>query len=169
VIADLRVRDQVCPALLPALHDEIIAHSHGPSYGSKNVGGWKSTEDLFVWQDAPALRELGRVLCHDVPEIAELVLGPPHGRALPMVGWAMVNRNGSFHRRHCHGGKLVGVYYVTSGDPAVPTIIETPGGDMMVQPTPGRLAIFPPAFWHSVPVYEGQAPRITIAIEVRSQ
>jgi len=165
VIEDLIVRDHICPSLVPTIHDEIIAHSHGPSYGSKNVGGWKSTEDLFVWKDAPAIRELSRVLCGEIAEIRSLVVD----RGLPFIGWAMVNRNGSYHRRHCHGGKLVGVYYVTPGDPPVPTIIETPGGDMMVQPIPARLVMFPPGFWHQVPVYSGTEPRITIAFEVRSQ
>lgn len=165
---DLRILDGVCPELAPFLRDTILERSRRlPSVGSNNVGGWKSGIDLFEWPE---------------PEIASLRDAIFERFGACPIGWAMVNRAGSYHKRHRHGLTYqCGVYYVTTGEPAVPTIFEIEGkrGQMagvgidlagrehLVLPSPGRLVMFSGATWHRVPVYEGTEPRISIALEVR--
>jgi hypothetical protein len=148
------VLDDVCPELCSAL-EQVILHRMrtGRRTGSLNVGGWKSAEDFFTWPDAP-VQELRQAI------IAEIGVQP--------IAWAMVNRAGSHHPRHQHRiATLSGVFYVTHGDPIVPTVFETKLGDLEVEPHPGRLVICPGVMWHRVPKYEGETPRITIAFDVR--
>lgn len=150
------VYDNVRPDLCAQLAEVILARAaRDQSTPSLNRGGWKSTETLFQWGH-PAIRELERTALYGM-------LG---GRA---VGWAMVNRNGSGHPRHQHRlAVLVGVYYVTAGDPAVPTIYEcADGSELEITPAPGRLVIAPGDMWHRVPAYPGDSPRITIVCDVR--
>jgi hypothetical protein len=125
------------------------------SVGSKNVGGWKSTDTLLTWPDE-AIGEL-----HDT--LAAMVGGR-------ITGWAMINRDGSYHQRHNHRSILSGVYYVDPGDPAIlssPTIFETGGREISVRPVPRRLVIFSSSIFHRVPPYHSTEPRISIAFDVR--
>lgn len=169
LVADCRdqpvVFDNVCPDLCTQLEQIILGRmqsDRGRRTGSLNVGGWKSGEDFFAWSDA-AVQELRQV-------IAELI-----GARLP-VAWAMVNRAGSHHPRHQHRiATLSGVYYVTPGnnDPLTPTVFECPCDgrpkrhEVEVEPHPGRLVVCRGVTWHRVPRYDGDAPRITIAFDVR--
>lgn len=138
----------------------ILERMRGRSTASLNVGGWKSAENFFTWSDAP-VQELRRAI------VAEVGAAP--------VAWAMVNRAGSHHPRHQHRiATLSGVYYVAPGDPLAPTIFECASDakgkasyEIEVDPHPGRLVICPGAMWHRVPAYTGEAPRITIAFDVR--
>lgn len=150
------VSDGVLPALCPQLAEVILERSRRTrSLASLNVGGWKSGEDVFAWPDA-AVQELRQ-------HVVEAT-GCPRP-----VAWAMVNRAGSHHPRHQHRAAIVtGVYYVAPGDPVTPTIFERPDRtELEVSPAPGRLAIFRGETWHRVPPYAGDAPRITIAFDVR--
>ena len=158
------VFDDVCPELCALLEQVILDRMQRErrNTGSLNVGGWKSGEDFFLWPDA-AVQELRQTL-------VELV-----GSRSP-VAWAMVNRAGSHHPRHQHRiAILSGVYYVTPGsqDAVTPTIFECPCDgrpkrqELEVEPHPGRLVVCRGATWHRVPVYAGEAPRITIAFDVR--
>jgi len=153
------VYDGVLPDLCPALEQIIIGRmqrDRGRKTGSINVGGWKSGEDFFSWPDSAVqtLRE----------KIASML-----GARSP-VGWAMVNRAGSHHPRHQHRVAVItGIFYVTAGSPEAitPTVFECEGGDLEVDPHPGRLAILRGDMWHAVPRYMGELPRITIAFDVR--
>ena len=61
-----------------------------------------------------------------------------------------------------------GVYYVDPGeDLSPPTVCETAGGEIAVEPHPGRLMLFHGTTWHRVERYDGDKPRITIAFDVR--
>ena len=156
--AEPLVVDGFHPELCPALAEVILRRSQiNRSTKSLNVGGWKSTEDFFSWPDA-AVHELCRAVVDYV--------GAPS-----LVAWAMVNRAGSHHPRHQHRiASLTGIYYVTAGseDAITPTVFECVDGHKLeVDPHPGRLAIFRGEVWHAVPVYSGDAPRITIAFDVR--
>lgn len=143
--------------LCPALEKVILQKSRtSRSTASLNVGGWKSTEDFFSWSDT-AVQDLRRAI------IAEM--GDPR-----IVAWAMVNRAGSHHPRHQHRvAILTGIYYVTAGseDSITPTVFECSSGTLEIDPHPGRLVIFRGETWHSVPVYPGELPRITVAFDVR--
>ncbi len=162
-IAEPLVFDEVHPELCPALEQIILnrMQTDRRRTASLNVGGWKSTEDFFLWPDA-AVQELRQRV------IAEL--GAPR-----TIAWAMVNRAGSHHPRHQHrAAALTGVYYVTAGseDAITPTIFECEGDgsggyELEVEPHPGRLVVCRGSCWHRVPPYAGTAPRITIAFDVR--
>jgi len=160
------VYDDVRPDLCARLEQIILARMQSDrgraKVGSLNVGGWKSGEDFFEWPD-PAVQEIKKT-------IVEMI-----GAKSP-VAWIMVNRAGSYHPRHQHRiASLTGVYYVTAGSPEAitPTIFECPCDgspkrtEMHVDPHPGRIALCPGQAWHSVPVYNGDLPRITIVFDVR--
>ena len=155
--AEPLILDGILSELCPALEQVILRRSQTDrSTQSLNIGGWKSGEDFFAWPDA-AVQTLRRWI------VAEL--GAPS-----VVAWAMVNRAGSQHPRHQHRvAILTGVYYVTSGseDAITPTVFECEGGNLEVEPHPGRLALFRGDTWHAVPTYSGNDPRITIAFDVR--
>ena len=155
------VRPDLCAALREAILDRSGTSSRAPGQGattfpSLNVGGWKSSDDLFSWP-RPAIHELRDVLRREYLSGAEL------------VGWAMVNRLGSHHPWHHHGGSVVsGIYYVDPGDESsAATTFEVADGEIEVEPGPGRLVLFPGDLWHHVGAYAGREPRITIAFDVR--
>ncbi len=160
----IHVIDDVDTDLLPFLRSAILAReaSGEPSHGSNNVGGWKSGIDFF---DSPTSSPIRRL--RDSITACAVVAGitPMNHTAL---AWAMINRDGSFHKRHTHGlGYTVGVYYVAAGDPPTPTIFEMPRGEQEVLPVPGRLVLFWGGIFHRVPIYLGTEPRISIAFELR--
>ena len=155
------VRPELCATLEQVILDRM-QNDRRRKTGSLNVGGWKSGEDFFAWTDA-AVQELRQV-------IVEMV-----GARSP-VAWTMVNRAGSQHPRHQHRAAiLVGVYYVTAGSPdaITPTVFECDGDgrsgryELEVDPHPGRLVVCRGETWHRLPKYLGEAPRITIAFDVR--
>lgn len=126
--------------------------------GSLNVGGWKSTD---LEARVPSARLLVDALARD--HLASLSPSPR------VVSWAMVNRAGSHHPRHNHRtAAWSGVYYVDPGEaPTVPTLFELADGrEVEVWPSAGRLVLFPGWMYHRVPPYRGQAPRVTIALDV---
>lgn len=159
------VFDDVRPELCATLEQVILNRMQSDrrrKTGSLNVGGWKSGEDFFAWPDE-AVQELRQV-------IVEMV------SARSLVAWAMVNRAGSHHPRHQHRiASLSGIYYVTAGsqDAITPTVFECPcdgrpkRSELEVEPHPGRLVVCRGETWHFLPVYAGEAPRITIAFDVR--
>jgi hypothetical protein len=146
------------PSIIGQLKDAVMARAEPgrPYPGGANRGGWKSGVDLFSWPDA-AVRALydiiGAVLSRD---------GYRVGNA-----WAVVNRNGSYHGRHRHGVPLMGLVFVASGNPAVPTVFEIGKAEVVeIEPRPGRLVICGDLY-HHVPVYVGSTPRIAIAFDAR--
>jgi Putative 2OG-Fe(II) oxygenase len=155
--AEPLVFDNVLAELCPALEQIILERMQTiRSTKSLNVGGWKSGEDFFSWPYA------------EVQDLRQR-MSAETGSSRP-VAWAMVNRAGSHHPRHQHrAAVLTGVYYVTSGseDAITPTIFECAGGNLEVEPHPGRLVICRGETWHRVPIYPGELPRITIAFDVR--
>lgn len=157
----MNIFDGICTDKLASIAEGVLLYAklHPQSIGSNNRGGWKSDSDVFTWGgDFTLLANAIRA------ELARIEL------PTQLRGWAMINRRGSFHARHTHGGvKATGVFYVTPGDPATPTILELPGnisGEYPIEPIPGRLAIFGPMIWHYTRPYHGEIPRITIAFDV---
>jgi hypothetical protein len=159
------VRDGVVPELCPGLAQIILQRQQRDrSTKSLNVGGWKSTEDFFMWPEAPVQALLQAVLAET-------------GR-VRLTSWAMVNRAGSHHPRHQHrAARLTGVFYVAGGsaDAIVPTIYECEvpleqgrrgSYEIEVEPHPGRLVICRGEMWHRLPVYAGAEPRIAIVFDV---
>lgn len=148
------LRPDLCAELAEIILRRMKAERR--STPSVNIGGWKSPETFFALPDA-AVQELRAA-------IVEMVGAHP-------IGWAMVNQRGSHHPRHQHQiARLVGVYYVTSGneDAVTPTIFECHAhGELAVDPHPGRLVLSPGSMWHLLPVCLGDVPRITIAFDIR--
>ena len=160
------VRADLCAALEQVILSRMQADRGARRTGSLNVGGWKSGEDFFAWPD-PAVQELRSA-------VVDLI------GTRPLVGWAMVNRAGSHHPRHQHRAAILsGVYYVAGGSPdaVTPTVFECPCDDrkvrpgeryeMAIDPHPGRLVVCRGETWHAVPKYTGEAPRITVAFDLR--
>jgi len=171
------------------------------SAGSNNVGGWKSADTFLSWP-YPCLGELARAVQAraSLPDVAD-AFGDLQRKLVAqnakfadwrdnrsLVGWAMVNGKGNYHKWHKHGAHyLVGVYYADPGDPPGPTMFAstvkaprdyagsaadqreaTIGSDRWLVPAvAGRLVFFPGATWHRVPPYLGETPRVTVAFEIR--
>ncbi len=157
--AEPLVYDHVLPEICPELEEAIlILAERGRSSPSLNRGGWKSTDQFLTSyrSQVPAIAAFADCL--------QQMIG-----ARPTASWAMVNINGSAHRRHQHRGAIVStVFYVTAGDPLTPTVWEClDKSQMEVVPHPGRLVICPGEMWHHVPTYTGETPRITIAADFR--
>lgn len=155
------VYDRIRMDLIPRLRETLLDPSllAAPSYPSLSRGAWKSSEGIFDY--APSTRALR--------ETIEEYTVRRMTRGMRPIGWAMVGRNGSAHPRHQHQGSIQsGIYYVTAGDPATPTIFEIGHGDELeIIPIPGRLVLFPGNLFHRVDRYDGTEPRITIAFDVR--
>lgn len=147
--------DEIALDLVPALRAVIAACARpGTPYpGGANRGGWKSRVDFLDW-NAPVLRDFKT-------RIENLLEGQAIGSS-----WAIVNRDGSHHGRHRHGARTSGIYYVSTGDPAVPTMFEVGELEVEVPPKVGRLVLFGDLF-HRVPIYGGTEPRIVIAFDVK--
>ncbi len=149
-------------SLIEELRVEILRREKlAPSHASHNVGGWRSPDDLLDWPlDAITLFRAG----------IELAVDGAHRRpgAFTFKAWAIVNRAGSYHKRHVHGSEPLwsGIYYVdTGGEPSARTLLELNGGVVYVAPEPGLMVLFPPMTWHSVEPHHGPNPRITIAFD----
>lgn len=157
-MAEPMVFDNVRPDLCGELEQFILMlASNGRSAASINRGGWKSGKDLFP------LYERSYPVIAEIAHTIESMIG-----ARSLYSWAMVNRYGSEHPRHQHSGATVmAVYYVTTGDPLVPTRFECKDEMVEVMPHPGRLIVSPGEMWHSVPPYHGETPRITLAVDFR--
>lgn len=149
------------PSLLVELRDEILRREQrAPSYPSQNVGGWRTPEDVFVRpsQAAERLHERARQAIEDAAP----------GAKLELRAWAVVNRQGSYHRRHVHGNGAVwsGIYYVDpGGEPSAATCFELKGGEVHIAPVAGLMIVFPAHVWHSVEPHRGDGPRITVAFD----
>ena len=150
--------DGVCVERCAAIADEVLAWQISEPWhaGGTNVGGWKSGYGAL--ERTENLAELGRAIRRELAR---------HALPQDLVSWAMVNRRGSFHKRHVHGARVTWIFYASAGDPPVaPTIFEVApalGSRLEIPPVAGRLLIVPGYLWHSVPPYDGEAPRITIA------
>ncbi len=155
------VYDDVRVDLASGLRDAVLSRAtpRAPSFPSLNVGGWKSGEGFFAWGDQAVI-----ALRYAVKSVLGI------GSVGDLVGWAMVNRRGSYHPSHRHVGSVVsGIYYVDPGDPPSSNTIFSleDCSEVSVEPTPGRLVLFPGDLWHRVEPYAGESARITIAFDVR--
>jgi hypothetical protein len=164
----IQVFDRVAMSFLPLLRETLLepALLATPTYPSLNQGAWKSNEHFFDY--APSTR----VLRDEITKLLVANGGLGAQRRMDrcrLIGWAMVNRSGSFHPTHRHQTAIQsGVYYVAGGDPPVGTIFEhADGSEETIEAIPGRLVVFPGNLWHRVPIYSGTEPRITIAFDVR--
>ena len=154
------VIDDVRIDLLSALREIILAAAadkRRASAGSSNVGGWKSSTDFLSWPDRDSAPTRNGIR-YELEHRARAMVDAPILRS-----WAMVNRRGSYHRWHRHGMACSGIYYVAGQ--CVPTVFRINGDEVHVLPRDGRLVLFGDLD-HSVPMYDGDEPRITIAFDL---
>lgn len=95
--------------------------------------------------------------------------------------WSVQLKAEGFHVNHIHPeGWLSSAYYVSVpgevddaeqqsgwikfGEPPLP--VPGAGPDLIVQPRPGRLVLFPSYMWHGTTAIHGAEPRITMAFDV---
>lgn len=160
-----------------------------PGQRKTNVGGWQSTEDLHRWAG-----ESGQELVAMITDMVNAATSQlfAHFRTQDefswnMAIWANVNRNGEYNLVHIHpGATWSGVYYVDAGDSGSgeaengaitffnPLLASAHGfftkalpNQFTLKPEAGRMVLFPSYLQHQVHPYFGQAPRISIAFNVK--
>jgi uncharacterized protein (TIGR02466 family) len=146
-----------------------------------NQGGWQSPSDFFGWSGS-AVAALERYASQAVEIATAKVLAKENVRIeFQLTGWAAVNRRGHYNTPHVHPmATWSGVYYVDPGDEAP----DTPGAVLefshpilasvmtffpgvlpsarLVRPEAGMIILFPSYLQHSVRMYHGERPRISV-------
>lgn len=169
-------------ALNAELRDLILEQERTtPSMLKSNQGGWQSPTDFFGWS-GEAVARLAQY-CRRAVEVATSRMPlPPNVRIeFHVSGWAAVNRKGHYNTPHVHPmATWSGVYYVDPGDeppdgvgaalefehPIVaavmaffPTLLPSA---RLVRPEAGMMILFPSYLQHSVRMYQGERPRISV-------
>jgi uncharacterized protein (TIGR02466 family) len=173
-----------------ALERAILARreSEGGRLVRSNRGGWHSETDLLEWGGDSAARLADHVqrLANDLTVDRR----SPEAASFPwkLSAWANVNENGAYNEQHCHPGAFwSAIFYVRvdpSGgggeivfrDPRAPMNemyaprlgIRYNGGEgrVHIQPEAGMLILVPAWLEHSVRKWEGQEPRISVAMNL---
>lgn len=134
-----------------------------PGLEVSNVGGWHSAPDLLESGDA-AVSELALRIRTDAA-----VVGADGGAtARPLHAWANVMRDGAYLIAHRHAAEVwSGVYYVDAGSDGSGVITFARGLDVVkIAPRTGLLLLFPGDLLHSVAVYTGRTPRISVGFNL---
>jgi len=157
-----------------------------PGQQKSNVGGWHSKPDLFQKLGEPYAGTLGRMFLQLIQSAMQSLKAPvkPEGNQM-IEAWANVNEKGDSNRPHVHPGcPWSGVYYIAtepgkSGElrftdprPAALMIHHAlaPWNNLnhvRIDPKPGMMIVFPSFLYHAVENYQGDAPRISIAMNLR--
>jgi len=180
----LSLNEQLQSLLLEKERSDLTEHK---THSKSNVGGWRSSADLFEWP-SPAIGTLRQRLFEALDMMfSEMGSGVPKPKKYNLCGWANLNRDGSYNNMHKHpGSDLSCVYYVSLGtktgdhlyngaiqfqDPRPGAFFGAiPGFDfgkmITIEPKPGGLIVFPSWLEHSVHPFRGEGVRISIAINV---
>ncbi|MEO1079204.1 MAG: TIGR02466 family protein [Pseudomonadota bacterium] len=162
-----------------------------PGLSKSNVGGWHSELDLLEHDDDSIRTLRARLEGFSLALLKQFVRSPAameqSSSALRLEAWANVTRHGQYNSVHSHPNALWSmVYYVTGNEtleahpfsgklelldprPAASlTYDEDSGvyGRLLINPRAGQLIAFPAWLQHQVHCYFGQAPRISIAINL---
>jgi hypothetical protein len=143
-----------------ALTELILSREAGePGLQVSNVGGWHSAPDLLESADA-SVSELALRIRTDAAAVG--------GAGRPIHAWANVMREGAFHIAHRHGAAVwSGVYYVEAGSDGSGVVTFARGLEVMkIAPATGLLVLFPSDLLHSVAVYTGRTPRISVGFNL---
>jgi uncharacterized protein (TIGR02466 family) len=179
-------------SLNPKLKDFIQKQQRSSLGAAKtNVGGWHSEfGQLEFCGDAG--KTLVRRMLDMADEATNRVIGEyghaPRKMEWTLHAWANVNRQGDFNRIHTHPGSTwSGVYYVDTGttgsdqgstplhlfDPCqgrantfLPGLVAS---SFVLRPEPGLMILFPSYLAHMVFPHTGEAPRISIAFNLRRE
>ena len=164
------------------LRDLVLERERtAPSMVKSNQGGWQSSPDFFDWGGS-AVETLEHHLRRAVKIATARVLGATNLRIeFQLYGWAAVNRNGHYNTTHVHPmATWSGVYYVDAGDeapdaraavlefahPIIASVMSFFPGVLpsarVVRPETGMIILFPSYLQHSVRMYQGERPRISV-------
>ncbi len=161
-----------------------------PGISRSNIGGWHSDESFFERPNAAVakLRAYANAALKTV--LANVTsYGEVDRIGVGFAAWANVMRRGGYNNVHNHGdADWSGVYYVDPGDPpsqrhphsGIFEFIDPRGGVerlrlsgddfapmWRIEPKAGLLILFPGGMRHAVHPYQGNAPRISIAFNIR--
>lgn len=145
--------------------------------GRSNRHGWNSHKAVF---DDPRFAPL-RACCSASFNHAFGQIDAAEGLRYRFEAWANINDPGSYNDFHVHGGALLsGVFYLTVPEGAGDIVFRDPRpgvvlsrfvgsgpnahGLARVAPREGLLLVFPSWLEHGVETHEGQAPRVSLAM-----
>ena len=167
----------------------LAAEANEAGLYKSNVGGWHSAMDFLSRPEAPlvALRErFESFTAALLQQFVQPDTAPPGCR---LEGWANVLRHGGYNSVHCHPNADWSIVYFVTGNPPVADhpfsgklelLDPRPGaglvytensslyGRFLVNPHPGQMLAFPAWLQHQVHTCFGQAPRISVAINVNA-
>ncbi len=172
-----------CDRMNADLRDLVLEKESVLASSTKsNMGGWQSPAEFFRWPSA-AVATLERYVRHALDVATVRATAPKCLRAnFDLYGWAAVNRRGHYNTVHVHPmATWSGVYYVDPGDETVegsndgylefahpvaastmtffPTALPSA---RLVRPQAGLIILFPSYLLHSVRMYQGKRPRISV-------
>lgn len=177
-------------ALNQDLRDRIFAHRK--TYrgdGRSNVGGWRSETGQLEFLGDAGREVIDRL--HAMTFEATRTVFQQQNLSAPQIrwqlqGWANVCDPGAFNSAHSHPGSTwSGVYYVDDGAPSSPhhsqlQLIAPEQGrastfmpyllpdTLCINPVSGMMVLFPSYLMHAVLPHHGQRPRVSIALNLRS-
>lgn len=148
--------------------DQVSNQPHGQTYFDNR---WLSRANLHK-SDEPDIQRLVKF----AELIANQALRSDPGRAVSVVSmWCIVGKPGLVGRRHNHGGRVSGSYYVDAGSSGAQD-----GGALQfyadrdsarpshsIEPESGVLYLFPSRLEHSVSRYDGIDPRVVIGLNMK--
>jgi uncharacterized protein (TIGR02466 family) len=171
--------------LLEAIH---ARRRQGPERSISNRGGWQSSSDLWNWE-APAIAGYRSIIASTVQKLAELGSVKTLGGAelqFSVEAWANINGKGDYNIAHHHPGSQWAMVYYVASPPADPNDrhggrleLRDPrprsyvgqnsfffGRDLLVDPVPGKLVVFPAFLDHFVNPSATDGERVSIAANV---
>lgn len=143
-----------------ALRAEILQRAEAAP--PPHQDGWRSAEDFLDWP-LVAVDELRARMRAALVDIA-----PSRRDGFQLRAWAVVNYDGSYHKRHVHGSSVwSGIYYVDPGGDCACAVFETLKEPIRITPVPSLMVVFPSTAWHRVEAHRSTGTRITIAFDAR--
>jgi len=183
------IKDQVFPTTIYAkdlqLNNDIIADhivewsKNDRGVNKTNVNGWHSTTDMHKKPEYKLLIDELYKMQHEIYKEELLDSEPFLGNM-----WANINYEGEYNMPHVHANSLFsGVYYVKSNPNSGRLVCDDPRSGIQhvmpirkkgnlpkhlcrsieIEPTPGRLIMFPAWLWHHVSPNLSKDIRISIS------
>ena len=183
------IKDQVFPTTIYAkdlqLNNDIIADhivewsKNDRGVNKTNVNGWHSTTDMHKKPEYKLLIDELYKMQHEIYKEELLDSEPFLGNM-----WANINYEGGYNMPHVHANSLFsGVYYVKSNPNSGRLVCDDPRSGIQhvmpirkkgnlpkhlcrsieIEPTPGRLIMFPAWLWHHVSPNLSKDIRISIS------
>lgn len=173
-------------ALLPALHERHRFYAHPLDQSLRS--GTQTPRNLIGDPD-PVIQAFLAAVHEPIRKYREVIgFDPTHplrrrnqGEAVLSGCWSVRLKRGGFHVNHVHPeGWISSAYYAEVPDEVQDTTLKSgwikfgeprypvPGAaaERFVQPTQGRLVLFPSYLWHGTTQIHGEHPRMTLAFDV---